>query len=264
MHLYYSLICTLLRNPSIVRTSKEPGCTKSINYFSFVTENSKSGNLSHRLYLVDLPGYGFAKVSKDERSKWKGVIDGYILTRPASILRRIFLLIDSRHGLKKTDEDIMKMLTKARIAFQIVLTKSDLSTSKEKHDTLNQVFDMVMKKKASTCLPFVFMLSSKTLDGIAPLQYTIAEIDSQNWGHHHSIPHTEDDANALEDNEVDEGKETESFGNEMSNPQLANDILNKIPKEILASLGKGGADKDISTGVIDRLNKLYNAKRKGI
>ena len=112
-----SLISTLLSEKTTVKISKEPGCTKTINFYCFLksgvadknkdsNENNKSfsNQNSHRLYLVDLPGYGFAKVSADEQKKWNKVIEDYIFKRPPAILRRIFLLVDSRHGLKGTVE----------------------------------------------------------------------------------------------------------------------------------------------------------------
>ncbi len=104
-----SLISTLLSEKTTVKISKEPGCTKTINFYCFLKSNildkSKSNDgisyqNGHRLYLVDLPGYGFAKVSADEQKKWNKVIKDYIFNRPPAILRRIFVLVDSRHGLK--------------------------------------------------------------------------------------------------------------------------------------------------------------------
>ena len=77
-----SLIETLLGNPNIVRTSKMPGCTRSVNYFAFV-----KGKNSHSTYLVDLPGYGFAKAARDEKQRWTAFIESYLRERPQSVLR---------------------------------------------------------------------------------------------------------------------------------------------------------------------------------
>lgn len=87
-----TLIATLLGDPQLVRTSKLPGCTKNVNYFAFLCPGAdvtpKGSNIKdHELYLIDLPGYGFAGVSKDIREKWKEMIDGYVMNRSFQILR---------------------------------------------------------------------------------------------------------------------------------------------------------------------------------
>ena len=90
-----SLIEALLGNPNLVRTSKMPGCTRSVNFFAFVR-----GKNGHATYLVDLPGYGFAKAAREEKARWEAFIQGYLRERPQAVLRRVYLLVDSRHGTK--------------------------------------------------------------------------------------------------------------------------------------------------------------------
>ncbi len=108
-----SLINALFGQKKLAKTSSTPGRTQQLNYF----------NLDDKLYLVDLPGYGFAKAPKDIVRNWQQLINSYLVGRPN--LRRVFLLIDSRHGIKKIDSEIMDMLDKAAVTYQVVLTKID-------------------------------------------------------------------------------------------------------------------------------------------
>ena len=114
-----SLINALFGQRKLAKTSSTPGRTQQLNYF----------NLNNQLYLVDLPGYGFAKAPKDVVKNWQQLINTYLIGRAS--LRRVFLLIDARHGIKKIDEEIMDMLDKAAVTYQIVLTKIDKISSKE-------------------------------------------------------------------------------------------------------------------------------------
>jgi len=108
-----SLINTLTNRKDLARTSNTPGRTQQLNFF----------DLGGLMYLVDMPGYGYAKVSKSQRNEWTQLIFDYLQGRPN--LRRVFILIDARHGLKDTDEELMDMLDKAAVTYQIVLTKCD-------------------------------------------------------------------------------------------------------------------------------------------
>ena len=108
-----SLINALTGRRALARTSSNPGSTRQINFF----------DLGGRLMLVDLPGYGYAKVGKGEVRAWTELMHQYLKGRPT--LRRLCLLIDGRHGLKESDEEIMGMLDRAAVVFQVVLTKCD-------------------------------------------------------------------------------------------------------------------------------------------
>jgi GTP-binding protein len=108
-----SLVNALTGRNTLARTSNTPGRTQQLNFF----------NLAGRLTLVDLPGYGYAKAPKTEIARWTRVVNTYLKGRTS--LRRVLLLIDGRHGIKNTDEPVMKMLDEAAVSYQIVLTKAD-------------------------------------------------------------------------------------------------------------------------------------------
>ncbi len=132
-----SLINALFGQRKLAKTSSTPGRTQQLNYF----------NLDNRLYVVDLPGYGFAKAPKDIVQNWQKLINTYLVGR--ANLRRVFLLIDSRHGIKKIDEEIMDMLDKAAVTYQIVLTKIDKISAKELEKVLSDTQNIVAKHTAA-------------------------------------------------------------------------------------------------------------------
>ena len=108
-----SLLNAITKRKSLARTSNTPGRTQQINYFS----------VSNKLYIVDLPGYGYAKAPLYEVQKWQKLIYSYMSGRRN--LKRIFLLIDIRHGIKSNDIEIMKLLDEAAVNYQIIFTKCD-------------------------------------------------------------------------------------------------------------------------------------------
>jgi GTP-binding protein len=108
-----SLVNALTGRRTLARTSSSPGHTRQINFF----------DLAHRLFLVDLPGYGFAQVSKSMKEAWQDLASAYLRGRPT--LKRVCLLIDSRHGVKDADRETMKNLDAAAVSYQLVLTKTD-------------------------------------------------------------------------------------------------------------------------------------------
>jgi GTP-binding protein len=112
-----SLINALTGRKTLAKTSGTPGRTQQLNYF----------NLADKLYMVDMPGYGFAQAPESLVKKWQKMIFAYLQGRVN--LKRVFLLIDSRHGIKKVDKEIMEMLDKAAVNYQIVLTKADKISS---------------------------------------------------------------------------------------------------------------------------------------
>lgn len=135
-----SLINALFGQRKLAKTSSTPGRTQQLNYF----------NLDDKLYLVDLPGYGFAKAPKDIVNNWQKLINTYLVGR--ANLRRVFLLIDSRHGIKKIDEEIMDMLDKAAVTYQIVLTKIDKISAKELDNVINATNEIIKKHTAAHIL----------------------------------------------------------------------------------------------------------------
>jgi GTP-binding protein len=109
-----SLINALLNRRNLARTSNTPGRTQELNFF--LTENAE-------FYLVDMPGYGYARAPKAKVDAWTGLIKDYLRGRPT--LRRVYVLIDARHGIKPVDEAILELLDEAAAVYQIVLTKID-------------------------------------------------------------------------------------------------------------------------------------------
>lgn len=157
-----SLINALTGRKSLAKTSNTPGRTQQLNYF----------NLADCLFLVDLPGYGFAKAPESMVKKWQKTIFAYLQGRVN--LKRVFLLIDSRHGIKKVDRDIMEMLDKAAVTYQIVLTKSDKISATELEKVLTQTRAETAKHAAAYVE--VIVTSSEKGFGIDELRAEIAQI----------------------------------------------------------------------------------------
>jgi GTP-binding protein len=155
-----SLINALTARRALARTSNTPGRTQEINYFT-------AGD-SH--YLVDLPGYGFAKAPIPVVEKWQRLLKAYLSGR--ATLRRAFLLIDMRHGVKDVDAEIMRMLDTSAVTFQVVLTKADKISAAARETTLAQVREKLAKHPAA--YPELVVTSSETGDGIANLRAIIA------------------------------------------------------------------------------------------
>ena len=110
-----SLLNALTNRRDLARTSNTPGRTQELNFFD-VGEPL-------RFRLVDMPGYGFAKAPKDIVKKWRFLVNDYL--RGRAVLKRALVLIDSRHGIKDVDRDILKMLDEAAVSYRLVLTKAD-------------------------------------------------------------------------------------------------------------------------------------------
>jgi len=155
-----SLVNALTGRKTLAKTSNTPGRTQQLNYF----------NLGGRLYMVDMPGYGYAKVSKTQRDDWTQLIFDYLRGRPT--LQCVFILIDSRHGLKDTDIELMKMLDETAVQYRIVFTKSDKSKTAELK-TLTDDTVAVLKKHAAA-FPKILATSSNKGTGLAELRATIA------------------------------------------------------------------------------------------
>ena len=141
-----SLINALFGQRKLAKTSSTPGRTQQLNYF----------NLNDAIYIVDLPGYGFAKAPKEIVKNWQKLINTYLVGR--ANLRRVFVLIDSRHGIKKIDEEIMDMLDTAAVTYQIVLTKTDKISEKE----LNKVLEDTNKKIEKHTAAYVRVLATSS------------------------------------------------------------------------------------------------------
>jgi GTP-binding protein len=155
-----SLINALTGRRALARASNTPGRTREINYFS----------LGSRLYLVDLPGYGYAEAPVAVVRKWQALLRAYLAGRPT--LRRAFLLIDARHGIKPPDAEIMALLNKAAVTFQVVLTKADKPAAVE----LGRTIDGVRARLASepAAFPEIMLTSAETGAGLDVLRAEIA------------------------------------------------------------------------------------------
>ncbi|MEL0437683.1 ribosome biogenesis GTP-binding protein YihA/YsxC [Phycobacter sp. K97] len=158
-----SLINALTGTKGLARASNTPGRTQEINYFTQGPE----------LYLVDLPGYGYANAPLAVVEKWQKLLKRYLSGRQT--LRRAFVLIDSRHGIKKVDEEIMALLDSAAVTFQCVMTKADKVKAKDLDKVLEQVRGALSKHPAA--YPEIVLTSSEKGDGIATLRTIIAGID---------------------------------------------------------------------------------------
>lgn len=131
-----SLINALFNRKDVAKTSATPGRTQQLNYFC----------VAEKLYLVDLPGYGYAKAPTSEVKRWQSVLTSYLKGR--ANLRRIFLLIDSRTGIKKADEKIIQLLDESAVTYQVVLTKTDKISNKDLQQ-LEQTISETLKKHAA-------------------------------------------------------------------------------------------------------------------
>lgn len=155
-----SLINALTGQNTLARISHTPGRTRQINFFT----------LNDRLMLVDLPGHGYAKAPKHEIADWTELIDAYLRGRPT--LRRLCLLVDSRHGTKKVDRELMDRLDAAAVSYQIVLTKAD----KTKAGDLARMEEMLgeeMRPRAAA-LPHMVATSARDGSGVPELRAMLA------------------------------------------------------------------------------------------
>ena len=155
-----SLINALTGRKGLARASNTPGRTQEINFFS-IPDNH---------YLVDLPGYGYANAPIKVVEKWQNLLKRYLAGRQS--LRRAFVLVDSRHGVKKADTEIMSMLDSSAVTFQVVLTKLDKVKEKDRENILEQVRASLQKHPAA--FPEIILTSSEKGWGIPTLRSVIA------------------------------------------------------------------------------------------
>ncbi|NQY40284.1 MAG: YihA family ribosome biogenesis GTP-binding protein [Henriciella sp.] len=158
-----SLINAVLNRKNMARSSAEPGKTRELNYFDIG---------DGKLWLVDLPGFGYAKVSREQQAKWVQVTKRYL--RGRANLRRVFLLVDSRRGLMDTDLETMAMLNTAAVTYQIVLTKAD-KIKKSALDAETAKIQTTLKKNPAAH-PIVRVTSSEKGFGIPELRAEIGQI----------------------------------------------------------------------------------------
>jgi GTP-binding protein len=166
-----SLINALTGRGALARTSHTPGRTQQLNFF----------DLAGRLTLVDMPGYGYAAVSKDKVAGWTRMIHEYLRGRRS--LARVYLLIDSRHGIKATDEEILKLLDQSAVSYQIVLTKTDELTPAELARRLDSTAAAVARRPAAH--PEIIATSSRRGQGVDDLRKAVhallVEREERGW-----------------------------------------------------------------------------------
>lgn len=157
-----SLVNALTGRKTLARVSDTPGRTQQINFFS---------SPSH-LVLADLPGYGYAKVSREKSAGWTELARKYLLGR--ANLARVFLLIDSRHGLKDTDREIMTLLDKSAVSYAVVLTKSDQLKPGELEQRMAETAEALARRPAA--FPVIFPTSSRENTGLSELRAAVLRV----------------------------------------------------------------------------------------
>ncbi len=154
-----TLVNALTGRKTLARVSHTPGRTQQLNFF----------NLADRLILVDMPGYGFAKVSKSQSKAWNYLVRSYL--RGRANLRCVFVLIDARHGMRDSDRDVMHLLNEAAVSYRLVLTKTDEVQPDDLKQTIDQVRVELAKNPAA--YPDVTTTSGHQGDGIPDLRAII-------------------------------------------------------------------------------------------
>jgi len=157
-----SLLNALSGQASLARTSNTPGRTRALNYFADTGE----------VMIVDMPGYGYARASKADSAAWNALVFAYL--RGRANLRRVYLLIDSRHGLKANDIDVLDLLDKAAVSYQIVLTKADKLKPAELEKVTAAVAAAIAKRPAA--YPEIIATSAEKGSGIDLLRAEIAAL----------------------------------------------------------------------------------------
>lgn len=161
-----SLVNALTGRKTLARTSNTPGRTQELNFFEMGSQ------MDSPAYLVDLPGYGYAKIERKKVHAWTRLVKDYLRGRPN--LRRIMLLIDSRHGLKDNDREIMAMLDEAAVNYQLVLTKLDKLKVAEREKIVAKTKADAAKNVA--CHPVILATSSEKGWGIPDVRTEIATL----------------------------------------------------------------------------------------
>ncbi|EJF78762.1 ribosome biogenesis GTP-binding protein YsxC [Candidatus Bartonella washoeensis Sb944nv] len=165
-----SLINALVQQKSLARTSNTPGRTQELNYFVPDGYSGQPGDLPP-VALVDMPGYGFAEAPKNLVDAWTRLIFSYL--RGRTTLKRVYVLIDSRHGIKKNDADVLNLLDKAAVSYQIVLTKSDKVKSNELAKLVMATQTKLLKHPAA--YPELLVTSSEKALGLEEMRAAILQ-----------------------------------------------------------------------------------------
>ncbi|MEN9708677.1 MAG: hypothetical protein RIQ68_1085 [Pseudomonadota bacterium] len=161
-----SLLNALTGRKALARTSNTPGRTQQLNFFAMGTPGEEP------MRLVDMPGYGYAAVSKEKISTWTKLMHAYLRGRAS--LARVFVLVDGRHGLKPPDLEMFDLLDSSAMSYQIVLTKKDECKKSEIEARIEGVRAALLKRPAAH--PEILFTSSETGEGIGELREAIARL----------------------------------------------------------------------------------------
>ena len=160
-----SLLNALTNRKTLARTSNTPGRTQQLNFFALGEDQAKA-----RLRLVDMPGYGYAAVSKEKVAGWTGLMHAFL--RGRAPLARVFVLVDGRHGLKAIDREMFDILDKAAMSYQVVLTKKDEVKSSARDAVVAATLTELRARVAA--FPSVIFTSADTGEGIPELRAAVA------------------------------------------------------------------------------------------
>jgi GTP-binding protein len=165
-----SLINAVVGQNGLARTSNTPGRTQELNFFVPDGYSGAADDLPP-MALVDMPGYGYAQAPKDHVDSWTKLVFDYL--RGRARLKRVYLLIDARHGIKKNDEEVMDLLDRAAVSYQLVLTKTD----KIKAPTVAKLLDETAAKIArrAAAYPVLLATSSEKNEGLSELREAILQ-----------------------------------------------------------------------------------------
>lgn len=169
-----SLINALVGQKGLARTSNTPGRTQELNYFVPEGYSGEAGDLPP-MALVDMPGYGYAQAPKEHVDAWTKLVFDYL--RGRATLKRVYVLIDSRHGIKKNDDEVLDLLDKAAVSYQIVLTKTDKIKEAGVPRLIAETLEKIKKRPAA--YPFIVATSSEKGNGLDDLRGAILEAIGQ-------------------------------------------------------------------------------------
>lgn len=156
-----TLLNAITQRTHLARASSTPGRTRELNYFL----------VNDQFFLVDMPGYGYAKAPKGEVEAWNALVRDYL--RGRARLERVLVLIDARRGIMENDIEMMRMLDESAASYMLVLTKADKLSAREKTEVLEQVQNL--SKKHPACHPLIAITSAEDGLGILELQNQLAE-----------------------------------------------------------------------------------------
>lgn len=157
-----SLVNAVLNRKGMARASSEPGRTRELIFFSM-----KNAEENEVFRIVDLPGYGYAKAPKTEIKRWTDATRDFLSGR--AVLKRVFVLVDSRHGIKESDTEVLRALDKSAVVYQIVLTKVDKVSKAELEKVLAKTAELIKKKPAAH--PEIICVSSHKNQGLTAIRH---------------------------------------------------------------------------------------------